>query len=127
MPDEDTGKVELDLDGNLVDERQRRKKKDKRTKNTDDENENHIARCDEGRRVKVGVKKQNIEDNEGQKQDEKETKNEVIDARRLMKWTAQLHILFRTSLSYVVLSSSRSLSDFLDSVSSDTITIIDTL
>ena len=64
---EDTGKVEFDLDGNLVDEWQRRKKKDKRTKNTDDENENDIARCDEGRRVKVGVKKQNIEDNEGQK------------------------------------------------------------
>ena len=71
MPDEDTGKVEFDLDGNLVDERQRRKKKDKRTKNTDDENENDIKRCDEGRRVKVVVKKQNIEDNEGQKQDER--------------------------------------------------------
>ena len=78
-----------------------------------------LARCDEGRRVKVGVKKQNIEDNEGQKQDEKETENEVIDAQRLMKWTAQLHILFRTSLSYVVLSGSRSLSDFLDSVSNN--------
>ena len=71
MPDEDTGKVEFDLDGNLVDERQRRKKKEKRTNNTDDENENDIARCDEGRRVKVGGKKQNIEDNEGQKQDER--------------------------------------------------------
>ena len=50
VPDEDTGKVEFDLDGNLVVERQRRKKKDKRTKNTDDENDNDIARCDEGRR-----------------------------------------------------------------------------
>ena len=60
MPDEDTGKVEFDLDGNLVVERQRRKKKDKRTKNTDDENDNDTARCDEGRRVKVGVKKNKI-------------------------------------------------------------------
>ena len=71
MPEEDTGKAEFDFDGNLVDERPRRKKKDKRTKNTDDENDNDIARCDEGRRVKVEVKKQNIEDNEGQKQDER--------------------------------------------------------
>ena len=70
VPEDDTGKAEFDLDGNFVDERQRRKKKDKRTMNTDDENENDIARC-EGRRVKVVVKKQNTEDNEGQKQDER--------------------------------------------------------
>ena len=60
VPDEDTGKVEFDLDDNLVDERQRRKKKDKKTNNTDDENENDIARCDEGRRVKVGGEKNKI-------------------------------------------------------------------
>ena len=86
VPEDDTGKVEFDFDGNVVDERPRRKKKDKRTKKSWWWTWKWYCKVWWRKTGKSWSWKTKYWRQWGTKTKWKETKNEVIDARRLMKW-----------------------------------------